>query len=244
MRRLVALAVLGIIGAALVVPLAFAQTSQTTGKHGDKDYNKQFTKIGGGDQRAGANGLVYEARVHDDGSIAVKRSDLPEARDQRTTVISASVGANGGLVTSIVPVPIKGAKYVTLQLLMTPGSAAADTDSVNVEVFAYSKQTDQPTDGINLAFDMDQTDAFMTPLYFTRNQNPINVATGMTWGRRVFCGRQAGQLAAGSFNTAATAAIVDASGAPLVGEYLALRVVNRNANRALSIEISAYIHYE
>lgn len=201
--------------------------------------------IAGSDVRGGADSLAYMVRVDADGSLHVKSDDLPESRNTRTTVISAQIGANGGVFVGNFPIPIKGAKYVTLQVLMTPGAAAADTDSVNVEVYPVVKQTDLPTDGINEVFDLDQTDAYVTPLYFTRNQNPVvNAATNTNWGRRVFCGRQAGQQAAGSFNTCAMAALVDDSGAPLQGEYLSLKVINRNVNKAVTIEISAYLHYE
>lgn len=202
--------------------------------------------IAGSDVRGGADSLAYMVRVDADGSLHVKSDDLPESRNTRTTVVSAVVGKNSGVFVGNFPIPIKGAKYITLQVLMTPGTVAADTDSVNVEIYPMVKQTDLPTDGINEVFDLDQTDAYVTPLYFTRNQTPMNagIAGAATWSRRVFCGRQAGQAAAGAFNTCAMAALVDDSGAPLQGEYLTLKVINRNIGRDITIEISAYLHYE
>lgn len=242
-RALVAVSLAAVLASCGFVP-AFAQNAAANGQKFRGSVVP--TPIGGGDVRSTADSLAYLWRVDAQGSGHIVRDDLPEVRNYRTTLVAAQLGANGGLFTSNFPIPIKGAKYITLQLFGTAGSAAADSDSVNVEIYPFVKQTDSPTDGVNEVFDMDQTDAYVTPMYFTRNQNPVvALATNTNWGRRIFLGRQSGQQAGnGSFNFAGMGAIVDDSGAPLQGEYLMVRAVNRNVNKAVSIEIDAYVHFE
>lgn len=248
MRRLVTLAALGVVGAAIVVSGAFAQT-QALKKQGTKDLNGQFGAIGGSDMQPGGDSLAYQVRVYPDGSIGTRSLDNPEWRDQVQNLIFAPLGANGGVVMQQYPVPIRGAKLLTL-ILQCQMAAAADSDSVNIAVYAVTKRTDQLADGVSFAWDADQTDAFMTPLYFTRNQQPQpNGATSSVAGFK-FTRRVYGTSAVTGHPSLAnpvcfTAPLVDDSGAPLMGDFILLRAVNMNVNRAIQfLTIDASIHYE
>lgn len=248
MRRLVTLAALGVVGAAIVVSGAFAQT-QALKKQGTKDLNGQFGAIGGADMQPGGDSLAYQVRVYPDGSIGTRSIDNPEWRDQVLNLVFAPVGANGGVAMSQYANPIRGAKLITL-VLQCQIAAAADSDSINIAVYASTKRTDQLSDGVSFAWDADQADGFMTPLYFTRNLQPQPNGALTTPVNNKFTRRIYGTSAIVGHPSLAnpvcfTAPLVDDSGAPLMGDYLSIRVVNLNVNRAIQfLTVDAIVHYE
>ena len=244
MRRLARLAVLVTIGAALVFGIASAQNAPVK-KHGQKDLNGQFNAMGGADMRAGGDSLSFQARVTQLGEVVTVRADNPEARDQIANLMLTPLGANGGLAVSQYPWPIKGAKFVEL-LVTCQMAAAADTDSINVEIFPVVRRTDQVTDGIGYVFDLDQTDNLLTPLYLTRNYYPLPAsgATGFKYTRRVFGTMGTGQGAM-SNSVSFVGALVDDRGSPLMGDYLQIRAKNVNFTKAIQfLSVDALIHYE
>ena len=241
MRRLARLAVLVTIGAALAFGIASAQNAPVK-KHGQKDSNGQFNAIGGGDMRAGGDSTSYQARFTSQGELLTIRGDNPEARDQVANVMLTPLGASG-VALSQYSWPIKGAKLVEL-LVTCQMAAAADTDSVNVEIYPVARRTDQVADGIGYVFDSDQTDSYLTPFYMTRNLNPNPVSGASRYARRVFGRMGTGQPGLAN-SVSFVCPIVDDRGAPMLADYIQIRAVNTNANRAIQfLSVDLYIHYE
>ena len=202
-----------------------------------------FTReIIAGAMRAGGDSTSYQGRFTSQGELLTIRGDNPEARDQIANVMLTPLGANGGMALSQYAWPIRGAKF--LELLVTcQMAAAADTDSVNVEIYPVARRTDQIADGIGYVFDADQTDSYLTPFYLTRNLNPRPI--GVTqYARRVF-GKMGTNQPGLANSVSFVCPIVDDRGAPMLADYVQIRAVNTNQTKAIQfLSVDLYVHYE